>query len=472
MSKRKVRDEDADGDSVVKANYPSRSDEQVGRAGTWEHERFSIPGLRFATESWAGMKTSNEDRHVSSAELFPGPVFGIFDGHGGTFSADFVSRHLLKAVASAVRQAIGGKAFADLHRSRDLSTQERVRKDAIVEQITLLRVHLAELKAMKPDSADEVQVLVDKLTDAISQIDSEVTQIDGEQAARRDERREWCYEQHRHFLKSFKDAFEWVDSQLLQKNPSQDGSTALLVWFLADSTSFSDVENAVQSVGGRSKQPTSELTFYTVNVGDCRAIICRGGRAFALTSDHKPDRPDEKQRIEKAGGFVGNMAGITRVYSAAGAGLAMQREASTYLAVSRAFGDRSLKTPTPLVSCEPEARRFHVQADALFLVLACDGVWDVLSAQDAVDIALPHFADAKAAADAIVKAAYKNGSVDNLTATVVQFGWKSDAQLQEAVESSNTLRSSTPKSRNGAQPEAQVSSLVDGSEEEVDMFNL
>ncbi|KAG6975811.1 hypothetical protein JG688_00001992 [Phytophthora aleatoria] len=222
----------------------------------------------------------------------------------------------------------------------------------------------------------------------------------------------------------------------------------------ADTARFGDEED--------SESLTDEVSFYTVNVGDCRAVMCRGGRGVALTSDHKPDRPDEQQRIERAGGFVGKIAGISRVYSAAGAGLAMERETSTYLAVSRAFGDRSLKTPTPLVSCEPEVKRMSVQNDDLFLVLACDGVWDVLSEQDAVDIALPHFHDAKAAADAIVKAAYKKGSVDNLTATVIQFGWKSDGQLQQALK---TSRASTPKGRNGAALEAE-------DEEEIDMFNL
>ncbi|OWZ21312.1 Phosphomevalonate kinase [Phytophthora megakarya] len=210
-----------------------------------------------------------------------------------------------------------------------------------------------------------------------------------------------------------------------------------------------------------------ELSFYTANVGDCRAVMCRGGQSVALTSDHKPDRPDEKLRIERAGGFVDNIAGISRVYSAAGAGLAMQREASTYLAVSRAFGDKGLKTPTPLVSCEPEVNRFTVHQDDLFIVLACDGVWDVLSEQDVVDIALPQFHDSKAAADAIVKAAYKKGSLDNLTATVIQFGWKSDAQLRQALENSKMLKSKSSKGRNDAPAEAD-----NGSEEEIDMFNL
>jgi len=40
------------------------------------------------------------------------------------------------------------------------------------------------------------------------------------------------------------------------------------------------------------------------NVGDSRAVICRGGDAIAVSRDHKPDQTDEKQRIEEAGGFV------------------------------------------------------------------------------------------------------------------------------------------------------------------------
>lgn len=34
------------------------------------------------------------------------------------------------------------------------------------------------------------------------------------------------------------------------------------------------------------------------NVGDCRAVICRHGKAEALTSDHRPSREDERDRIQ------------------------------------------------------------------------------------------------------------------------------------------------------------------------------
>lgn len=446
---------------VESSSWNNELVDQSNCSETQEYGRYSIPGLRFATESWAGMKTSNEDRHVSCADLFPGPVFGIFDGHGGTFTADFLARHLVKTVVSVLHQHVEDKALAFLQTSREQSFQEQRRKRAIVEQVIMLRQQLAELETLNAcdstKSADEMQHLVNQLASAISQIDDEVSQIDSEQAARRHERRIWYQEHHTLFLRSFHEAFERVDSLILKKNPSRDGSTALLAWFLTDTASFSSDEDNEQSPEARQQQ-TETLTFYLANVGDCRAVMCRNGQGLALTSDHKPDRPDERKRIEKAGGFVSKIAGIARVYSAAGAGLAIDREASTYLAVSRAFGDRSLKTPTPLVSCEPDIKRVTVHSDDLFLLLACDGIWDVLSEQDAIAIALPHFHDAKAAANAIVKAAYKKGSADNLTVTVIQFGWNSFAQVAESCSVGSS------QEKNAAR--------ADASEEEIDMFNL
>ena len=67
---------------------------------------------------------------------------------------------------------------------------------------------------------------------------------------------------------------------------------------------------------------------WCANTGDCRAVLCRDGVAIELSQDHKPDRPDELQRIRDNNGQVTR----NRVYG--------------MLAVSRAFGDRRFKRTT------------------------------------------------------------------------------------------------------------------------------
>lgn len=118
------------------------------------------------------------------------------------------------------------------------------------------------------------------------------------------------------------------------------------------------------------------------NAGDSRAVLSREGRAVALSKDHKPNLPKEAARIRKAGGFVSEKRlGPNEVLS----------RVNGKLAVSRAMGDLSFKKNTELsvteqlVSCAPEVRTWRRQAEDEFMVIACDGVWDVLSSQQVVD---------------------------------------------------------------------------------------
>jgi protein phosphatase 1L len=138
------------------------------------------------------------------------------------------------------------------------------------------------------------------------------------------------------------------------------------------------------------------------NVGDSRAVICIAGKAIALSTDHKPNRSDERQRIEKAGGVV-MWSGTWRV--------------GGVLAVSRAFGDRLLKK---YVVAEPEIQDQLITSDVEFLVLASDGLWDVVSNQDAVTM-VQNIQDAQEAAKRLTDEAYKKGSADNITCVVIRF---------------------------------------------------
>ncbi|EYU25210.1 hypothetical protein ABFS82_06G022700 [Erythranthe guttata] len=97
------------------------------------------------------------------------------------------------------------------------------------------------------------------------------------------------------------------------------------------------------------------------NCGDSRAVLCRGGVPVQLSDDHKPDRPDELERIEVCGGKVINWNG--------------QRVLGV-LATSRSIGDEYLK---PYVITEPEVRIINTSNSDEFLILASDGLWDVIS---------------------------------------------------------------------------------------------
>ncbi|KAL8521113.1 hypothetical protein ACS0TY_011599 [Phlomoides rotata] len=98
---------------------------------------------------------------------------------------------------------------------------------------------------------------------------------------------------------------------------------------------------------------------WVANVGDSRGVLSRRGQAIQMTIDHEPNT--ERGSIENRGGFVSNMPGdVARV--------------NGQLAVSRAFGDKNLKTH---LRSDPDVTPAEIDADTDILILASDGVWKV-----------------------------------------------------------------------------------------------
>ncbi|XP_042505279.1 probable protein phosphatase 2C 76 [Macadamia integrifolia] len=141
---------------------------------------------------------------------------------------------------------------------------------------------------------------------------------------------------------------------------------------------------------------------YVANVGDSRAVVSKAGKAIPLSEDHKPNRSDERKRIESAGGVV-MWAGTWRV--------------GGVLAMSRAFGNRLLKQ---FVVAEPEIQEQEIDDEFECLVLASDGIWDVVPNEDAVSLARAE-EEPEAAARRLTETAYNRGSADNITCIVVRF---------------------------------------------------
>eukprot|EP01039_Chlorochromonas_danica_P003691 gene3691-4038_t len=155
------------------------------------------------------------------------------------------------------------------------------------------------------------------------------------------------------------------------------------------------------------------------SVGDSLAVLSRNGRAVCLNSMHRLDLVDEKERerVKAAGGTIIN------------------HRINGILAISRAFGDLQFKSPLPqdgkieswepgLVIVTPQLHTEVVTPMTEFLILATDGLWDILTPQTAVNLVrtrLQTQPDLQYAAKELVKEALARGSVDNVTALVITF---------------------------------------------------
>ncbi|TDH66288.1 hypothetical protein CCR75_005855 [Bremia lactucae] len=146
---------------------------------------------------------------------------------------------------------------------------------------------------------------------------------------------------------------------------------------------------------------TQGKEIFVAHTGDSRAVLVhQSGNVSVLTSDHKPNRPDERRRIQDLGGSV-VFWGVWRVEG--------------ILAVSRAIGDRMLK---PYVVAAPEVKQFTRTESDRYVVLASDGVWDILSNDEAAEVVL-QYNDPQLAAQHLMDEAYARGSMDNICVMVI-----------------------------------------------------
>nr|AFK37763.1 unknown [Lotus japonicus]AFK38897.1 unknown [Lotus japonicus] len=138
------------------------------------------------------------------------------------------------------------------------------------------------------------------------------------------------------------------------------------------------------------------------NVGDSRAVLCKKGVAKQLSVDHEPST--EHEDIKNRGGFVSKFPGdVPRV--------------DGRLAVSRAFGDKSLKKH---LSSDPDVTTELINDDAEFVILASDGLWKVMSNQEAVD-SIKDIKDARLSAKRLTEEAVNRKSKDDISCIVVKF---------------------------------------------------
>eukprot|EP00943_MAST-04B_sp_MAST-4B-sp1_P001868 g1868.t1 len=275
----------------------------------------------YAVSNMQGWRTEQEDEHLikHSFPVRASGIFGVFDGHGGTYAAKFLRNNLIKTM----KKLLHGKTSL----------------------------------AMSSES-----FLGDLLTESFLEVDRSI--------------------------------FETA-----QTNADKNSGTTACVCIY------------------------NENRFVTGWTGDSRVVLCRKGKAVPLTTqDHKPDIKSERKRIEENGGTVtnGRVNGI--------------------LAVSRALGDYNFKDTTKqprhfLVSAVPEIfEKDRNDIEDEFLLLACDGIWDVMSNQQACTFVRNklrrkikgtrdeiNVTDVESVVNQLLDQCLNLGSKDNMTAMLIVF---------------------------------------------------
>lgn len=340
-------------------------------------------GLSCGVDTTSGAKEQNDDR-LAALDLHElGFMTGIFDGHRGSTCAEFVAKQLPPAVLSAYRarakRLTGGVA--------------------------------------KLTHAEETEVISKSLVEAFESVDS-------------------AYQVH------------------ARKKELNDGSTAVVGLVVHG---FEVPLKALPNAGvahlwppRAQEEPTERVPgtvlrapggvarLFLAWCGDSRAVLLRGRQGVRCTEDHRPWRKDEKARIQRAGGTVGQDShGTWRCGPRQDNKLVKELQkkkkdplaSKWFLSTSRAFGDFELKLPDPVVVSTPEVRVVDLVPEDWAAVIASDGVFDTLSDQNVADVVWNAIGvqgkDAVGAAKAVVHAAYSAGSRDNLTAVLMRFGWAS-----------------------------------------------
>lgn len=187
------------------------------------------------------------------------------------------------------------------------------------------------------------------------------------------------------------------------------------------------------------EQPGNTVDLSFAWAGDARGILVDNNKqVLYATKDHKPDDPAEEERIKAAGGWVmpgSEFGGPARV--------------NGILAVARAIGDSAVQG----VTYEPDVQNIPLNRNAAYIILACDGVWDVITNEQAAQIVADAFEQnvrlepdnarnseqegnddtAIMAARALRNAAYMARSGDNISVIVAKLEWQNQQAQQPQI---------------------------------------
>lgn len=295
-------------------------------------------------------------------------IFGIFDGHGGREVAHFCKAHFAATLPSLASWP--SRAFGPLLTEAFLRMDEMLLDEQFSDELARMRLIPSPERAPLPAARDgaggagggrgdggdaegggsNIPAGGGKARSLIAALTARLERLVDEKAAHTPPRAD----------------AEQAEPRREGGAPSPRGGSPDARWAEPPRLLQAGCTAIVACLNG--------TTLHVANAGDSRAVLCRqGGAAAELSVDHKPELPSELERITAAGGWV----------SAAG-------RVNGNLNLSRAIGDLRYKANARLpphaqiISAAPDIHVIELLPTDEFVVLACDGIWDVKSSEQVV----------------------------------------------------------------------------------------
>lgn len=347
-------------------------------------------GLRYGISSMQGWRPEMEDAHDVKLGLKYGlddwSFFAVFDGHAGKSAAVYASELLLEYILRDKKFQLGTGSWPEASSKEEDSTKTLAGAEDVSSNLKPL-----------PENGDEKQ--------------ADLNKRDGFTEPPTDEA---------HSQPKLDETTEGVssdDEKLEAKFISSPISDQLAMVESAIKSGFLKIDQSMRVAAQDASGCTavcalvSPTHIFIANCGDSRAVFYSATSLSFVTEDHKPFNPTERKRIIDAGG------------------VATQRINGT-LAVSRALGDFEFKKDNlrgpceQLVSPEPEVTIIERNPKDEFLVLACDGIWDVMNNHDLCQFIRHKLIiepDLEKVCSSVLDLCLHKGSRDNMSIIIVVF---------------------------------------------------
>uniref|UniRef100_A0A2K6BTV6 protein-serine/threonine phosphatase n=1 Tax=Macaca nemestrina TaxID=9545 RepID=A0A2K6BTV6_MACNE len=304
--------------------------------------------LPYGFSAMQGWRVSMEDAHNCIPELdSETAMFSVYDGHGGEEVALYCAKYLPDIIKDqkAYKEGKLQKALEDAFLAIDakLTTEEVIKE-------------LAQIAGRPTEDEDEKEKVADEDDGDLSSLGSSSWQECSEEEDGYSSEEAENEEDEDDTEEAEEDDEEEEEEEMMvpgmegKEEPGSDSGTTAVVALI------------------RGKQ------LIVANAGDSRCVVSEAGKALDMSYDHKPEDEVELARIKNAGGKV-----------------TMDGRVNGGLNLSRAIGDhfykrnKNLPPEEQMISALPDIKVLTLTDDHEFMVIACDGIWNVMSSQEVVD---------------------------------------------------------------------------------------